>query len=155
MLPPYGCPQMLKIVKGLKRCKTLWHVQFYKAPRNTPIECLLGDLGWQPVATLQDKLRVKYYDRLCKIPLHRWPKLLFNATSMIYTCNSKNKHLRWLSFVHNLIYLLIMVLTMCLIISQLMIKHFFIALVTLYWMLIIRIGEMVFIWNRPFGIMRY
>ena len=33
--------------------------------------------------------------------LHRWPKPLFNAISMIYTCNSKNKHLRWLSFVHN------------------------------------------------------
>ena len=91
-------------VKDRKRLETLQNLMartILKAPRNTPIECLLGDLGWQPVATLQDKLRVKYYDRLCKMPLHRWPKLLFNATSMIYTCNSKNKHLRWLSFVHN------------------------------------------------------
>ena len=46
-----------------------------KASRNTPIDCLLGELGWEPISVVQDKLRIKYFNRLRCMSSHRWPKL--------------------------------------------------------------------------------
>ena len=37
-----------------------------KAPRNTPLECLLGELGWQPISLVQNKLRIKYSEFVCQ-----------------------------------------------------------------------------------------
>jgi len=50
-----------------------------KAPRNTPRVTLYGDLGWVPIATIQNSFRAKYFYRLLNLDEHRWPKLLFNT----------------------------------------------------------------------------
>ena len=68
-----------------------------KASRNTPIDCLLGELGWEPINVVQDKLRIKYFNRLRCMSSHGWPKLLYNATTMIHEITD-NKKRRWISY---------------------------------------------------------
>jgi len=88
-----------------KRLETLQNQMarsILKAPRNTPVECLLGDLGWDTITVLQDKLRVKYLNRLKNMAMHRWPKLLFNVSTFMYSIN-KNKCFHWLSYVDNVL----------------------------------------------------
>jgi hypothetical protein len=76
-----------------------------KAPRNTPLECLLGDLGWQPITLIQNKLRIKYLNRLRHMHLNRWPKLVFNAMYTVYndrpTSKTNSVRWKWLSHIEN------------------------------------------------------
>ena len=50
-----------------------------KAPRYTPRAALYGDLGWVPIATLQDGHRTKFFARVINLEAHRWPKFLLNT----------------------------------------------------------------------------
>ena len=50
-----------------------------KAPRNVAKEALLGDLGWQSIATIQNKYRISYFNRIKNLEEARWPKLLGKA----------------------------------------------------------------------------
>jgi len=98
-------PSNVKDRAKLETVQNMMARSILKAQRNTPIECLLGDLGWQPIAVIQDKLRVKYWDRLRAMALYRWPKLLFNVTGYMYGCQpqkNKNKHLKWFSYMNKL-----------------------------------------------------
>jgi hypothetical protein len=67
-----------------------------KAPRNTPSVALYGDLGWQPITSLQDVHRVKYFARLSNLDMHRWPKLMLYAL-MNLNCDVNQIRYKWLS----------------------------------------------------------
>ena len=92
-------------VNDVKRIESLQYQMaraILKAPRNTPLECLLGDLGWQPISIVQNNLRMKYLDRIRKLPDTRWPNLMFNVMHSLYVikCKSNSNNLRWKWFVH-------------------------------------------------------
>ncbi len=98
-------PSNIKDCKKLETLQNFMARSILKASRNTPVECLLGELGWQPISIIQDNLRAKYFERLRTMSIHRWPKLMFNVTRMIDFYNpvkNKNKHLRWVSYVNNM-----------------------------------------------------
>ena len=63
-----------------------------KAPRNTPGVALYGDLGWKPIASLQDVHRIKYFARLTNLEMHRWPKFMLNA---LMNLNCDIDHIRY------------------------------------------------------------
>jgi hypothetical protein len=68
-----------------------------KAPRNMTKEALYADLGWSPITSTQDKLRINFLDRLLIMSDERWPKLLFNA--MYLVSREHNTQWKWLNYI--------------------------------------------------------
>jgi len=50
-----------------------------KAPRNVAKDAMYGDLGWQTMYSIQNNIRVQYFNRLKQMDEDRLPKLLLNA----------------------------------------------------------------------------
>ena len=76
-----------------------------KASRNTPLECLLGDLGWQPISVIQNNLRIKYFNRLRQLDTNRWPNIVFEKTHSVYIIKNRQTsnclRWKWYSLIHN------------------------------------------------------
>ena len=73
-----------------------------KAPRNTASQALIGDLGWDTIECIHNRLKVNYYSRLHNMDPHRWPKLLFNATFIMHDHNT-NLRWKWLKSIQHIL----------------------------------------------------
>lgn len=74
-----------------------------RACRNTAKEALYGELGWDSVSSIQDRHRIKYFNRLLNMENDRWPKLLLNAFFLTSSNHSRNMHAqwKWLTHIHD------------------------------------------------------
>lgn len=92
----YACsawvPASKSDIKRLENVQTQMAKIILKAPRNMTKEALYGELGWNSIASLQDKIRLTYLDRLYKLENNRWPKLVFNAS---YHVSNENEKFKW------------------------------------------------------------
>lgn len=85
-------------IKRLENVQMQMAKAILKAPRNMTKEAMYGELGWDSIASIQDKVRLSFVDRLFKMSNNRWPKLLFNA---LYHTMNENGKLQWKWLDHN------------------------------------------------------
>lgn len=85
-------------IKSLENLQSQMARFILKAPRNTPIAALNGELGWQSISSMQDYIRVNYFARVNSMEMNRWPKLLFNTLQSI-DCDIDQLRFKWLSSV--------------------------------------------------------
>ena len=102
----YGCsiwvPSSIKDKNHLESTQFQFGKFLFRAPNGTSKATVLGELGWKSISSLQDRLRLKFYDRLIKMEEHRWPKMiLLQLFGMIRT--GKSITWPWVKHMKNLL----------------------------------------------------
>ena len=62
-----------------------------KACRHTANEAVLGDLGWTTIKSKLDTMKLKYYQRICKMNRSRWTKVVFEMIDSLNEINGQSK----------------------------------------------------------------